>query len=186
MTQSQCSSDDGVGASGKAKTGIPTLYSGVLMRSRLEARWAALFDHWGWPWRYEPQDLPGYCPDFIVDFHHPVLAEVKAAPDEYAAAIGKIELSGWRGEALLVSSVIDGSSIGRFGANEVAPDGTQRVWGEARIFYCISCGRISVLPEHSDWTCRVCGDGNGNAHVGEYDPAFDWIEAGNRVQWRAH
>ena len=37
-------------SSGK-RIGIPTLYSGVLMRSRTEARWAAFFELFGWPWQ---------------------------------------------------------------------------------------------------------------------------------------
>lgn len=45
---------------------IPTTYNNVQMRSRLEARWAAFFDLWGFKWAYEPIDLPGWIPDFIV------------------------------------------------------------------------------------------------------------------------
>lgn len=45
---------------------IPTKYAGVQFRSRLEARWAAFFDLLGWEWEYEPIDLDGYVPDFIV------------------------------------------------------------------------------------------------------------------------
>lgn len=33
---------------------IPTKYRGLQMRSRIEARWAAMFDRVGWPWEYEP------------------------------------------------------------------------------------------------------------------------------------
>ena len=35
---------------------IPTTYSGVVFRSRLEARWAAFFDLCGW------DGLTSYCP----------------------------------------------------------------------------------------------------------------------------
>lgn len=42
----------------------PTKYSGVEFRSRLEARWAALFDLLNWKWEYEPIDLEGWTPDF--------------------------------------------------------------------------------------------------------------------------
>lgn len=45
---------------------IPTSYAGVRFRSRLEARWAAFFDLLEWKWDYEPIDLNGYIPDFIV------------------------------------------------------------------------------------------------------------------------
>lgn len=50
---------------------IPTTYRGVAMRSKTEARAAAMLDGWGIPWAYEP-DLfsidfipgTGYRPDF--------------------------------------------------------------------------------------------------------------------------
>lgn len=54
---------------------IPTMYAGVQFRSRLEARWAAFFDLWGARWDYEPIDLSGWIPDFIVD--RCLLVEVK-------------------------------------------------------------------------------------------------------------
>lgn len=38
---------------------IPTRYSGVQFRSRLEAKWAAMFDLFGWSWEYEPFDCVG-------------------------------------------------------------------------------------------------------------------------------
>lgn len=58
--------------------GIPTKYGFINFRSRLEARWAAFFDILGWSWTYEPFDLPGWIPDFvIVGAHGSVLVEVK-------------------------------------------------------------------------------------------------------------
>jgi hypothetical protein len=46
--------------------GIPTLYNGIQFRSRLEAKWAAMFDLLGWKYEYEPYDLPGWIPDFLL------------------------------------------------------------------------------------------------------------------------
>ncbi|WP_198372022.1 PDDEXK family nuclease [Roseomonas rosulenta] len=46
---------------------IPVEFAGVRYRSRLEARWAALFTNLGWSFRYEPQELPGWAPDFLID-----------------------------------------------------------------------------------------------------------------------
>lgn len=58
--------------------GIPTKYGFINFRSRLEARWAAFFDILGWSWTYEPFDLPGWIPDFvIVGSYGSVLVEVK-------------------------------------------------------------------------------------------------------------
>jgi hypothetical protein len=45
------------------------------MRSRLEAKWAAFFDLCGWQWTYEPFDLPGWIPDFLID--NSMLVEIK-------------------------------------------------------------------------------------------------------------
>jgi hypothetical protein len=45
---------------------IPTKYKHVQFRSRLEARWAAFFDLAGWEWHYEPIDLNGWIPDFVL------------------------------------------------------------------------------------------------------------------------
>lgn len=62
---------------------IPTKYRGIQMRSRLEARWAAYFDSQNLKWQYEPIDLNGWIPDFIVEVctligsPGPMLVEVK-------------------------------------------------------------------------------------------------------------
>lgn len=56
---------------------IPTTYSGVNFRSRLEARWAAFFDSCGWEWDYEPFDLEGWAPDFMLKGKTRALVEVK-------------------------------------------------------------------------------------------------------------
>lgn len=59
---------------------IPTVYKGIRFRSRLEARWAALFDAMSWPWTYEPFDLDGWVPDFEATIDGVVrLVEVKPA-----------------------------------------------------------------------------------------------------------
>lgn len=45
---------------------IETFYNGILFRSRLESTWASFFDELGWKWQYEPYDLDGWIPDFII------------------------------------------------------------------------------------------------------------------------
>jgi len=76
------------------------MYAGVQFRSRLEAKWAAFFDLVGWKWEYEPLDLNGYIPDFLVTFLNrsaPWIIEVKPALKltDYHEAQQKIERSGW-------------------------------------------------------------------------------------------
>lgn len=45
---------------------IETKYKGVTFRSRLEAHWAAFFDEMNWDWIYEPFDMNGWFPDFLI------------------------------------------------------------------------------------------------------------------------
>ena len=61
-----------------ARTGIPTKYNHCQFRSRLEAKWAAFFDLVGWKWEYDPFDLNGWIPDFLlIGTREKVLVEVK-------------------------------------------------------------------------------------------------------------
>jgi hypothetical protein len=50
---------------------ISTVYKGVQMRSRLEARWAAFFDIINKNWVYEPFDMDGWIPDFAWSVNEP-------------------------------------------------------------------------------------------------------------------
>jgi hypothetical protein len=59
---------------------IPTTYRSTRFRSRLEARWACWFDlKQNVRWQYEPFDLKGYIPDFVLecDGVAPIVAEIK-------------------------------------------------------------------------------------------------------------
>lgn len=60
-----------------ARTGIATVESGVMYRSRLEARWAIFFRLLGWQAFYEPFDLNGWIPDFVLHGTKQILVEVK-------------------------------------------------------------------------------------------------------------
>src|ERR1039458_6510910 len=87
-------------------TAIETAYRGHLFRSRLEARWAAMFDLLGWSWTYEPFDANGYIPDFVLHGDRPVLVEVKPelTYDELAAHSERIETAihgTWKGDYLI-------------------------------------------------------------------------------------
>ena len=60
---------------------VETVYNGTTFRSRLEANWAACFNLYGWQWIYEPFDLDGWFPDFLLKSedsdYSGVLVEVK-------------------------------------------------------------------------------------------------------------
>ena len=163
------------------RNGIPTMYRGVLMRSRTEARWAALFDAVEWPWRYEPRDYKGWIPDFEIEFPAgTMLVEIKSTGRDFRNAQTKIDLSGYEGPAMILAHEISGRFAGRIRDR----DGGAWAWCQIQFFQCISCGWVSVHAYDGDWTCRACGDGHGNAHVGHADMEDRWTEAGNRVQWK--
>jgi hypothetical protein len=169
--------------------GIPTVYRGVRFRSRTEACYACFFDLIDWRWEYEPLDLNAYIPDFVLRMHAPLLVEVKGAfsVDQLDPFRGKIERSGWDGEALLLAAapLEDAGAAPVLGQLGERQDG-EWLWSPARAFVCLSCGNVSVLAEDGDWRCRVCGVGDGNKHIGAvaHGHLEEWVMAKNRVQWR--
>jgi hypothetical protein len=171
-------------------SGIPTTYHGVRFRSRLEARWAVVFDSLHIRWQYEAIDLAGYVPDFLIGSEpSQVLVEIKPTTESLPMAQSKIECSGWEGEAVILSNPVDPNeaqpSVGSFGELCQGPDGKSIWWCEARAFRCLSCNLASFIPADGSWMCRECGADDGNAHVGSLpELSSAWITAGNRVQWR--
>jgi ribosomal protein L37AE/L43A len=161
------------------KFNIPTTYRGVRFRSRLEARYAVFFDEVGWPWQYEPIDLIGYIPDFILGFEQgDVLFEVKGSVEEEDTAKAKIEASGWSKEAVVAPGDIAGTRLGSL--LEANLRGFE--WSDADLFFCISCGQVSLHSGNGSWHCRRCGESEG--HVGVFDPRPAMLAASNRVQYR--
>lgn len=68
----------------------PTSYQGRVYRSRHEARWAALFTMMGWTFEYEPFDLDGWTPDFLLKTTvQNMLVEIKPTPAAMADAVDK-------------------------------------------------------------------------------------------------
>lgn len=95
------------------KKGITTIGpKGINFRSRLEARWAEFFTELGIEWDYEPIDLDGYIPDFIIkipdDINNEILVEVKGITDfkKLIDHKDKIENSGWKSFYLIVGAKI--------------------------------------------------------------------------------
>ena len=194
---------------------IPTKYKGVRFRSRLEARWAAFFDLVGWGWAYEPLDLRGYIPDFILLFEDHLLVEVKPfmtleelrSPD----LLGKIENSGWDGDAICLGArVFPGKSecwggttfeeideIGRWGAAGIgivsqreheAEEGDEWRWSIGEFSMHIQedgdCGRWTIAQVLLGWHCYLCGGGWRNPLGFPDYMVHAWTEAGNEVQWK--
>ena len=82
----------------------PTIYGGVTFRSRLEATWAAFFDIVKWQWAYEPIDLHGWVPDFIVN--EKIAVEVKPIYriDQMPLEIAKMRASNWPGPLIILGA----------------------------------------------------------------------------------
>jgi hypothetical protein len=139
-----------------------TRYAGYLMRSRLEAHWAAFFDLLEWPWSYEPVELAGYIPDFILRFYQPLLVEVKPAwtLDEMRAYTAKIDRSGWQGEALLVGlGPIEDDIAGLLYEPQMG-------WDTGVFFHCRNCHQYSLYHLAGTWSCRRHGCYDGNHYLG--------------------
>lgn len=92
--------------------GIPTIgVRGIQFRSRIEAQWAYIFEKLGWNWEYEPIDLEGYIPDFIIKFgDEDILIEIKGdtniwKEEVYKPHVHKIIKSGWKGMFGILGSI---------------------------------------------------------------------------------
>ncbi len=180
---------------------IPTKWRGIQFRSRLEARWAAFFTAMGWEWSYEPIDLQGYIPDFILHMHQDVLVEVKPftrfEDPVIPEAEAKILSSGWSGPSGVVGARFTGFWVGR----HLVCDGLcsrcfhypywhqnpgQLVWRlalDANRKNCLVCGRNEYASEPDKNGSQFCDHGYERVDLIDRRVAM-WNEAGNAVQWR--
>lgn len=154
------------------KAAIETRYAGHLFRSRLEARWAALFDLVGWDWIYEPFDGDGYVPDFLLEGDYPVLVEVKPEPsiDKLKSHIEKLEagLRDWTGDVLIVGLTPEMQSASRTYENPVIGllgEGEPRAWDEGVWRLCRTCPTPAFAHTVQSYTARPCGHYDGG-HTG--------------------
>jgi hypothetical protein len=184
----------------------PTKYNGVQYRSRLEARWAAFFDMIGWKHEYEPIDLPGWSPDFLLHGHSSkILVEVKPVyeiPNDIANKIN-------RAMPVMFEEVIHDYGDGRTFTERVYKDRDFEclIVGNAPIWLGVGQGgSIGWLRDYDDWDeapfihlgeldfCHCNQSYHGRMH-GKYDGNWGdeqaaaaiaqrcWSEAGNAVQW---
>lgn len=80
----------------------------IHFRSRVEAQWAYIFDFFKWNWEYEPVDLKGYIPDFIITFgNDELLVEIKGENniwEHYHTHAEKVIESGWKNKFCILGS----------------------------------------------------------------------------------
>jgi hypothetical protein len=190
--------------------GIPTVGPrGIQFRSRIEAQWAYLFEDFGWNWEYEPIDLNGYIPDFIITFpnNKQLLIEVKGTTniwDEqiYTPHAEKIIKSGWRTNYLIVGAsykrgcgMDDWVNIGIGDCGQYMADhdrGIKQIEkGE------IEGGEYCLVKNEDTNEWDIFGndglyvlDMNGIGYWKDYDrngyKIFQqkWVHAKNKVQWK--
>jgi hypothetical protein len=130
-------------------TARPTIYKGIQMRSRLEARTAAMFDAKGWDWQYEPvcfaDDVDQYLPDFLLIDERTGLRsfwEIKGRLDDPVPVRGRMEVI-WSSEpeAELRLFVVSGEAAGfHIGA---------RHYGEEFGFPYIATVEVGIKPDHA-------------------------------------
>lgn len=147
----------------------PTKYDGVLFRSRLEARWAAMFDILEWGWDYEPFDLNGWVPDFQLN-----LPRCKDDKSYYGLHYVKDQTP------LVEIKPVKSTQC------ELKDFDIHRIYQSLGIVgRCSSCPREVLLlgnsPDHA-WKTPDLGDWKEALPVSFFKEAF-WKEAGNRVQW---
>ncbi len=171
-----------------AVRGIRTTYAGTRFRSRLEARWAAFFDLVGWGWTYEPFDVEGWIPDFLIHGDKPVLVEIGLCANlsEYHSKAAKPLLYLERPTIVLGISPIalDDQRAGLM-VNEfpVRRDGTPSGACPAYWFLCSTCRRLTIYGDDVDHPCgHALGGANTTAPASWLHD--QWARAGNAVQWR--
>ncbi len=149
---------------------IPTMYAGVQYRSRLEAKWACLLDHYRIHFDYEPFELGGgkkaYIPDFIIELNgQSILLECKPAirTSEFKGPAKRITRSGWTGPA-----IIGGSCL--YLASDDRPDLT--------LYLC-----ESVSQEGWYRGGRTCWPPHWGQYPFSEDLLGSWRSAGNVTRW---
>ena len=176
---------------------IRTKYKNRIYRSRLEAKWAAFFDIMGWSFEYEPYDLNGWIPDFVIfgkeeNEDTEILVEVKPFMSQHQYNITKINKAmidtikeGC--ERLLLGTTIrrahiftNGTAIGYLSAidNFNGPN-------EA-ILNCYNC-QMGFFDDIGSYMDRITGIRDGDHCLDIYpysDAIILWNEASNMVGWK--
>jgi len=187
-----------------SRRGIETRYHGHVFRSRLEARWAALFDLLGWHWIYEPLDLDGWIPDFLLRFKSPALVEIKpeTSADGFRRHTARIDASalssGSPNEILLLGlapilapvplGYCDAALFGLLGERARPRPGAPLFWTDALAITCRHCARPSIISDSGSWRCRTCGfldPRRGPRHLADApDLAALWGRAHELTRWQ--
>jgi hypothetical protein len=169
------------------------------MRSRLECKWACVFDQIGWRWEYEPLDFNGWIPDFLIRTKClPLLVEVKPILELELSVTEKIERS--LGPALCrdFNVLILGAAAhyfdefipyqGWFSETKDLDDYDEPIPPEYHSFTdgCFT-DKGGFFCYYGAWHCLITGDTGedcGNPlDTEDWEPI--WARATNATQWKA-
>ena len=159
---------------------IETVYNGYRFRSRLEARWATLFDTLGIKYDYEPEgfvlsDGTYYLPDFYLPESRSWF-EVKGEMDE--ASAHKIDEFIKEGNHMTIGyPSFEFNSMDYWyedGPFDFA--GSESSW----LCKCVKCGKKYFAGQNGTWRCPCCGAYDGDGHfvvLAEGDPDRRWYNS---------
>lgn len=175
---------------------IPTKYKGILFRSRLEAKWAAMFDQLGWNWDYEPIDFNGWIPDFVIYGAHLIYVEVKPVIEFPEDVAEELTDSGCEDEMLIVGQRCVFNDDLVFGwMTEYDNDNYDEEnelqnnwWDEAVLGKWTGSKKIGFCHAVGSFTDRISGgyDGGcyGSGRVSQDEIKRLWANAHNLTQWK--
>ena len=148
---------------------IPTWYKSTMFRSKLEAQWAKLLDHYGMAWTYEVEgyefnDGTRYLPDFWLPDSKQWL-EVKGIMND--KDMHKCEMLAKESK----HEVAIGYASGKMQLIEFSdcePDG---IWltDDGVIATCRQCGGRYLMTWVGSYHCRCCGAYDGDHYLKECD-----------------
>lgn len=180
---------------------IATSYNGRNYRSRLEARWAAMFDLLEWRYEYEPYDLDGWIPDFaIYGAKAEILVEVKpyssyreffdsGTTDKIYRALS--ESQRLCSEVLLLGATLtsgdDGHCCDDLRLGWLLDDYGDGHYEHDAARFNLWNGKWGFIGGCGGWHDRITGLYDGANYVYIPDGRIIgrmWSEAANRVQWK--
>lgn len=150
------------------KYGLPIIYNGVEMRSKMEARTAYVFDQLDIDWEYEPQSFflqngMTYIPDFYLrDLD--TWVEVKGVMKNK----DKKQIDFLNQEKKEIVVVME-DKLRFYEYNEYS----NNEWGDQPLYIgkCDNCGSYFFCGEYGSYHCRSCGTHNGDHDLRYYT---DW------------
>lgn len=183
---------------------IETRYNGINFRSRLEAKWAAMFDLLRWGWTYEPTDFNGWIPDFAIHGKEIVYVEVKPVSEFPEEVAQKIDRSGCSDEVLIVGMLgpmwgdeFDYPIVGWLREKTVPYDSCRTKLGPDDFWWDTAPmsryknegpnGRIGFCHSGMSFVDRISGGHDGGSFgsfpVTQEEITMLWREASNRTRW---